>query len=351
MLWPPPPFATSPFIIPPAGHGSNIQLHLNDNIQLTWGNTSAAPDVWMDNNGTNWAFTSTSVDGAGTDGDLLTYTLGTDELTFVAHPFLGDNVQLRIGGSATAPDMWFDHDTTSTCWTSTDVSGTGTDGDMLCHTAGANELDAKASVDMNNLLLYDSVDQLDLGTACTDGRSQGTGAVCIGSTLQIDSTLYLDENVYMYAASAIISNQTNYGAMSVYSKSVSGGATSGSMNIYTGNNTNIGDYDTGPLNLYSGNTTTDGETGTITLKTGAAGGGAAKAGSILLQVHGANTKFSVDGATEAIDQHVMRYGDLDNTCTTGQIAVDTASTVELCFCQTTDTWYCIAVDDTTGPAD
>lgn len=42
---------------------------------------------------------------------------------------------------------------------------------------------------------------------------------------------------------------------------------------------------------------------------------------------------------------------LTNTCTKGDISFDSAGTVELCFCQAADTWYCIAVDDATGPAD
>jgi hypothetical protein len=42
---------------------------------------------------------------------------------------------------------------------------------------------------------------------------------------------------------------------------------------------------------------------------------------------------------------------LGSTCTAGNWACDNNATVELCYCNATDTWYCWAVDDATGPAD
>jgi hypothetical protein len=48
----------------------------------------------------------------------------------------------------------------------------------------------------------------------------------------------------------------------------------------------------------------------------------------------------------------ITQGDLTASCTAGQLKLDTGgATKELCYCQATDTWYCIAVTDTTGPAD
>jgi hypothetical protein len=67
------------------------QMHLEDDVLASFGNTAAAPDVWADDNGTYFCLTSTSVDGGGTDGDLFCYTLGgnalqvgVDALTFAA---------------------------------------------------------------------------------------------------------------------------------------------------------------------------------------------------------------------------------------------------------------------------
>lgn len=49
---------------------------------------------------------------------------------------------------------------------------------------------------------------------------------------------------------------------------------------------------------------------------------------------------------------IIPQADLTATCTANQLQLDTGgATPELCFCQATNTWYCIAVTDTTGPAD
>ena len=65
---------------------------------------------------------------------------------------------------------------------------------------------------------------------------------------------------------------------------------------------------------------------------------------------------SADGTTvdymDADSLEIAGYGDIATTCTAGQIYMDTAgTTTELCFCQTANTWYCISVDNTSGPTD
>jgi hypothetical protein len=58
----------------------NAQAHFEDDVLLSFGDTAAAPDVWVDDNGTYFCLTSTSVDGGGTDGDLFCYVLGGNAL-------------------------------------------------------------------------------------------------------------------------------------------------------------------------------------------------------------------------------------------------------------------------------
>lgn len=43
--------------------------------------------------------------------------------------------------------------------------------------------------------------------------------------------------------------------------------------------------------------------------------------------------------------------DLTASCTTGELLVDTGTTPELCYCQTTNTLYCVSFTDLTGPND
>lgn len=79
-----------------------------------------------------------------------------------------------------------------------------------------------------------------------------------------------------------------------------------------------------------------------------------------LQVGGAG-KFTVTNAgavtaassvTSTTSQYVLSQADLDGTCTLGQLRIDTGgATAELCYCQATDTEYCISMTTLTGPTD
>lgn len=127
------------------------------------------------------------------------------------------------------------------------------------------------------------------------------------------------------------------------------------ITLRSGAQTNAGDYASGAVNVYTGATTTDGNTGAVNIYTGAAGAGAADAGNITLATNGApgvgTTGFQILGATGKVDMLAITQGDLTASCTLGQVALDTANTPELCICQNTNTWYCVAIADTTGPAD
>jgi lipopolysaccharide export system protein LptA len=67
------------------------------------------------------------------------------------------------------------------------------------------------------------------------------------------------------------------------------------LTIQSGDQSNAGNYASGAVTIESGTTTTDGDTGDVTLRTGAAGVGAADAGDILFQTHGSNTRCSIAG--------------------------------------------------------
>lgn len=68
---------------------------------------------------------------------------------------------------------------------------------------------------------------------------------------------------------------------------------------------------------------------------------------------------AVDGAFATATQGAsgkvyltLPTANLAATCTYGEVSIDNGgATVELCFCAAPDTWYCINVDDTTGPTD
>ncbi|GAF67468.1 unnamed protein product, partial [marine sediment metagenome] len=102
------------------------------------------------------------------------------------------------------------------------------------------------------------------------------------------------------ATSETTGNQTHAsggasGGITKYTGNAAGVATSGGFTQYTGSQTNGGDYPSGSFLWYTGTTTTDGLTGGFTLRTGLAGAGAADAGSILFQTHGANTRLTIAG--------------------------------------------------------
>lgn len=52
-----------------------------------------------------------------------------------------DGEPINLGNTCTDPDVWIDFDGTKACWTSGDVDGGGTDGDLFCHTPGGASLD------------------------------------------------------------------------------------------------------------------------------------------------------------------------------------------------------------------
>lgn len=120
-----------------------------------------------------------------------------------------------------------------------------------------------------------------------------------------DVSIYSGSSANTGEASGTVSltsgNQTHAtgggsGSATISTGSAAGTGLSGGITMYTGAQTNAGDVDSGDFTCYTGATTTDGDTGDIKLTTGAAGAGAADAGSFIVETHGANARLTIDGA-------------------------------------------------------
>lgn len=55
--------------------------------------------------------------------------------------------------------------------------------------------------------------------------------------------------------------------------------------------------------------------------------------------------------TEGLTLSTIPSADLGATCTAGQLRIDTATTKELCYCFSTNVWYCWSATTATGPSD
>lgn len=131
--------------------GNTVDLHVNDDLKVSTGGTVADPAYWMvyNSTGTQWELWSTDVDGAGANGVVCSIDDGDDVWDCTDGATFGDTVAILAGGNLTI------------------VGG----------------------------LIFDTGDQLDLGTACTDGHSQGTGDVCVGGSFQVDGMGYFDDDI------------------------------------------------------------------------------------------------------------------------------------------------------------
>jgi len=233
-------------------HPSSLQLHLEDNVPLTFGNTRTAPDAWFDNNGTSMCLTSTSVDGGGTDGDVFCYTLGGNTITF------GSSIILAAAGSVS--------------WTDRSKLTSPANGDfILANNAGTQGIKFDTHTADGSLYLTDE---------------SGGNLTLVVTGLSLSGGI----------------SGTGTGSLYARTAGTAAAATSGELTLNTGANINAGNYATGGINIYTGNTTNDGNTGSITIYTGVAGAGATDAGDIKFGVHGNTTGGSIKvlGATGAV---------------------------------------------------
>lgn len=187
-------------------------LHLEDDIQLSFGGASATPDARLewDTSGTHqlqiWM---TDVDGIGTDGVPLYWLTGTSTAIFGGDIDLNTNSKQLVldAGTASNPSWVFGDDD--------DGTGTG------AYRPAANRIRivtngvSRFQFDTTNVgyvlfdqhaLLYNSTDQLSLGTTCTDGHSYGAGDTCAGGNFQVDGDFNADGLTYLEGATEASGN-------------------------------------------------------------------------------------------------------------------------------------------------
>jgi len=160
---------------------------------------------------------------------------------------------------------------------------------------------------------YTSFAQFHDGTVPTWDQTAADGAVAIEKTLEVDGAVDLDSTLSVAGAATLAGAVTSNGGL----QSVCNGACGTPATA-----TAAGDLYVEDALEVDGATDLDGT----------------------LSVAGATTLTDMDTA-------VILQGDAPATCTLGQWFLDTATTNELCYCQATDTFYCISFTTVSGPTD
>lgn len=117
------------------------------------------------------------------------------------------------------------------------------------------------------------------------GFNMATNSSLTSATLRLNSTT---GTVYNSSASR---------TLRIYTKGHGGSSITGLLDLYTGNQASVGNYNSGPINLHTGTTSTTGSSGDIIIYTGVAGAGSQDAGDVRLGVHGDNANLLIEGAT------------------------------------------------------
>jgi hypothetical protein len=187
--------------------------------------------------------------------------------------------------------------------------------------AAVSTLSIDDNLDMGAYYIHSSTGPLEVGGACTNG---GSGDACFAGDAIVASGAVCFDEVCNYSILEA-SNLIRFEAGGAYRLSISGS----SGQVLLGGDLNVSTYEivssSGPVEL---------------------GGHVASTHGL-----GADDIIAVDAVE--IDGEVHLDGiqrDVGATCVTGEFAVDTGgATTELCYCTTTDTWYCAALG--AGPTD
>jgi len=173
--------------------------------------------------------------------------------------------------------------------------------------AGTTRLTAPADGDLiiNNAA---SGQGIRLDTSTTNARlivldEDGYTASVQGSAFYCGSTAYISDAAVKFSAAmnASIYQSHTYWGLNIYSSNHSFTGDSGSLHLWTGDQTNVGNYDSGSITLETGATTnTIGDSGSIILKTGVAVVGAADAGDIIFQTHGTVEQLRIDASDSTV---------------------------------------------------
>ncbi len=180
------------FWLVPAPHGGGpTALHFEDDITLGFGNTSAAPDCWMewDTNATDdFELKCTDVDGGGTDGIIYSVDTGTNTL---------DVVGSIVAGTATidaaAGTLTFTGATSATISTST-VDLTLSPGGGEVH-VGAD--DSAKNVEIHSggtFKMWDASDDTSITLDVDNGTTELdlTGSLAVSAALDVVGALSQD---------------------------------------------------------------------------------------------------------------------------------------------------------------
>jgi hypothetical protein len=267
----------SPNFSPGAGY---LQLHLNDDIKLSFGNTSASPDAYFE-----WDT------AAATDRFELHVPAASNVLCLVddnGTPRSGciatDNnnaITIRNGADSAAGNLYV-----SNLYGTAAVQAGSANGFQWSGSKSKVESSADGIFELTNnaetqglrldLTVDSNVDFTDESGAALGNVDFITALVRVGGVWSETETL----DLYTGAKGSAVATQN--------------------VALYSGAQSNAGDYASGDIDIYSGATTTDGNSGTITIYSGAAGAGAADAGDIVLGVNGdtgtGTTALTVNGA-------------------------------------------------------
>jgi hypothetical protein len=170
-------------------------------------------------------------------------------------------------------------------------------------------------VNINGHRVFDSSAALNLGGTYAATRGGVTGSVTIGKdagsiSLEVEGLAYFESDIvaggYVYVSNLGVRPLSSAVNLQLYSAPLSTAAATQPVYIYSGGQTNAGDFASGAVNIASGPTTdADGgsPSGPVNIYSGAAGGGAfqADAGDVVMSVNGApgsgETVLTLYGAT------------------------------------------------------
>lgn len=247
--------------------------------------------------------------------------------------------QMGLGGGSFVGDVCVTPPASLGFCGSTEITAPA-DGELLIVDSGGTGVHWDMATAANRLILTDEADN-------ANTIYLQVHAVYLDSTNAVIHPVY----IWLYdSVGTSIRNNYAGGDMDVTTRLASGTVASGGVGLYSANQTNAGNYASGGVDIHSGTTDTDGNTGDVDIYTGAAGAGAADAGSVNIGVHGTTPLVTVDGPTQAIGLLTLSQEDAPATCAVGEAIIDNGgAAIEFCYCQAVNTWRCTVLQ--VGPAD
>jgi len=206
--------------------------------------------------------------------------------------------------------------------------------------------------------IYNPTGPLNFGTSATTGHGLvGPDDTLVGGKLEVDGTVYFDGNVevagnvtmtgakYLYVGQYGIQPQVAANTLLLATQTRSNAFATSDASLYSGAQSNVGDYASGAVKLYTGDTTTDGNTGNVWIYSGAAGAGIADAGDLVLAVNGApGTGTTVATFDASAGGDLTIAGTIKTECVTAE------APAEPHVCDAAHAGVIVTVDDTNDTA-